>query len=308
MRHAQGAAQSSVSASTGKGTWMGSDDGYQGGHVGETSHLLQEEMAVVCPKCGCEFPLSEALTANIETRIRRDVEQAASTREKELAERHKKELTATSQKSAVDAQAAVALELTDLRTQLQEQSGKLEKSQEQELVLRKKTRELDDLTKNAELEIERRLEGEREAIEKTTVDRLEEGHRLADLKKDHRLKELQDQIEVLKRKATQGSQQEQGEIAELDLEFTLGAQFPDDAISAVPKGVRGVDVVQCVLDRGGQACGTIAWEVKNTKNWSDSWLAKLRDDQRELKADVAILVTSVLPKDVARFARVDGVS
>src|SRR5665647_1046342 len=178
MRHAQGAAQSSVSASTGKGTWMGSDDGYQGGHVGETSHLLQEEMAVVCPKCGCEFPLSEALTANIETRIRRDVEQAASTREKELAERHKTELAAAARKASEDAKAVVSLELTDLRTQLEEQSGKLEKSLEEELALRKKARKLDDLTKNAELEIERRLEEEREAIEKTAVDRLDEEHRL----------------------------------------------------------------------------------------------------------------------------------
>jgi hypothetical protein len=278
-----------------------------GQQIDDSGLVLHDAMVVVCPECGCEFPLSEALTANIETRIRRDAEQVASTREKALAERHKTELAAAARKAAEDAKAAVSLELTDLRTQVEEQSGKLEESQEKELALRKKARKLDDLTKNAELEIERRLEGEREAIEKTTVDRLDEEHRLADLKKDHRLKELQDQIEVLKRKATQGSQQEQGEIAELDLEFTLGAQFPDDAISAVPKGVRGVDVVQNVLDRGGQACGAIAWEVKNTKNWSDSWLAKLRDDQRELKADVAILVTSVLPKDVAGFARVDGI-
>jgi hypothetical protein len=118
---------------------------------------------------------------------------------------------------------------------------------------------------------------------------------------------LQDQIEDLKRKATQGSQQAQGEIAELGLEAVLSSEFPQDQIAPVPKGVRGADVVQVVVDSQGRGCGTIAWEMKNTKNWSDGWLEKLRDDQRGLKADVAVIVSSVLPKGMERFGRVDGV-
>ena len=57
----------------------------------------------------------------------------------------------------------------------------------------------------------------------------------------------------------------------------------------------------------GQSCGTILWESKRTKNWSDGWLAKLRDDQRTAKAEIAVLVSQVLPKDVEAFDLVNGV-
>ena len=57
----------------------------------------------------------------------------------------------------------------------------------------------------------------------------------------------------------------------------------------------------------GQACGTILWESKRTKNWSDGWLAKLRDDQRAAKAELALIVTQALPKGVERFDQIDGV-
>ncbi len=57
----------------------------------------------------------------------------------------------------------------------------------------------------------------------------------------------------------------------------------------------------------GQLCGTILWESKRTKNWSDGWLAKLRDDQRTAKAEVAVILSQILPKDVETFAQIDGV-
>jgi hypothetical protein len=96
-------------------------------------------------------------------------------------------------------------------------------------------------------------------------------------------------------------------VQELDLQATLKEKFPRDSIEPVPKGEHGGDVLQRVLGPVGQVYGTILWESKRTKNWSDGWLSKLRDDQRAAKAEFAIIVTQVLPKGVAIFDFVEGV-
>ena len=118
---------------------------------------------------------------------------------------------------------------------------------------------------------------------------------------------MQRQIEELRRKAEQGSQQLQGEALELELESLLRGRFPRDLIEPVPKGEFGGDVLHRVLGPSGQPCGTILWESKRTKNWSDGWLAKLRDDQRSAKAEIALIVSSALPKGVETFDLIDGV-
>ena len=125
--------------------------------------------------------------------------------------------------------------------------------------------------------------------------------------KEETITAMQKQIEDLKRRAEQGSQQLQGEVQELELENLLRAKFPFDTIEPVPKGEFGGDALQRVVSPGGQPSGTILWESKRTKNWSDGWLVKLREDQRTAKADVAVLVTQVLPKGVESFDVVDGV-
>ena len=108
-------------------------------------------------------------------------------------------------------------------------------------------------------------------------------------------------------KADQGSQQLQGEVLELELENTLRSKFPRDIIEPVPKGEHGGDILHRVIGTSGQLCGTILWESKRAKNWSDGWLTKLRDDQRTAKADIALIVTTSLPKGVKTFDLVDGV-
>jgi hypothetical protein len=118
---------------------------------------------------------------------------------------------------------------------------------------------------------------------------------------------MQRQIEDLKRKAEQGSQQLQGEVQELELEAMQRAKFPHDIIEPVPKGEFGGDVLQRVINPLNQPCGTILWESKRTKNWVDGWLAKLRDDQRKAKADLALIVSNALPKGVHTFDHVDGI-
>jgi hypothetical protein len=87
----------------------------------------------------------------------------------------------------------------------------------------------------------------------------------------------------------------------------LKHQFPTDAIEQVRRGVRGGDVLHKVYSPTGEFCGTILWESKSTKEWSNSWLTKLRTDQRREKAEIAVLTSAQLPKTVAHFGHIDGV-
>lgn len=265
------------------------------------------EERIICPKCRTEIPLSEALTSRIEERLRKSFEEQAQQEVRRLEDHYKSALAEERQKAREKVKEEIGLELSDLQEQLKEKATKLEEGQKRELELMRKQRELEDQKKNLDLELERRLQGERTKIEKVIIDRVTEEQRLKDVEKDKQLFDLRKQIDELRRKAEQGSQQTQGEAAELDLEATLRSAFPDDEILPVPKGVRGADLVQRVLSPGGKQCGTIAWEVKNTKAWSDGWLTKLRDDQRALKADLAVIVTTALPKDVKHFGAIEGI-
>jgi hypothetical protein len=127
------------------------------------------------------------------------------------------------------------------------------------------------------------------------------------LQKDTQIESLGRTVEELKRKLEQGSQQTQGEAFELELENLLRGKFPLDLIEPVAKGETGGDIVQTVNAQLSAPAGVILWELKNTKNWSDTWLPKLRDNKRAAKADVALIISTALPKGVETFDLVDGV-
>lgn len=266
---------------------------------------------IQCPKCGHRIPITEALTKPIEDALQRKYEDEAATQEQRWKDEFEQKLAAEKQKLAADAQEeatnAVGIELLDLRASLEEANQKLNAAREQELALRKEKRELLDRERNLDLEVSRQLDEERIKVEERVTEQLAEAHRLKDLEKDQRLRELTHKIEDLERKAKQGSQQTQGEAIEVELEKLLQTSYPYDQIEPVGKGRRGADVIQRVYVQPGQCCGIIVWESKNTKNWSDGWLEKLREDQRNARGDCAVLVSAVLPPDVANFKHIDGV-
>jgi hypothetical protein len=134
-----------------------------------------------------------------------------------------------------------------------------------------------------------------------------EDQRLKTAEKDKQLEDMRRQIEDLKRKAEQGSQQTQGEVLELEIESNLRTAFPHDEIIPVPKGMKGGDIIQKVKTTSGQDAGVIIWETKRTKSWSDGWIDKLKDDQRSIAAEFAVIVSQVLPKGVSHLAQIDGV-
>ena len=173
-------------------------------------------------------------------------------------------------------------------------------------------KELDASAKERKL-LEEKLEKEktnREEFEKKVKNdafkKAEDEQRLKIKEKDLQLEEIRKVNEDLKRKLEQGSQQRQGEVLELDLEEKLRLKFPNDEFVPVPKGVEGADIWQKVIYKG-KAIGSILWETKRTKAWSNSWITKLKDDSAKISASEAIIVSQVLPDGSETFDRKDGI-
>lgn len=290
------------------------------------------EETIKCPYCKKDIPLTEALTHQIQEKVRSELEVELNKREQGLEEKEKELLEKTkavedSQKNideevnkkleikkqallkraTQEARSKVSLELKDLMGQIQEKDKKIEESEIKELEFRKKQREVEAREKSRELDMARKLDEERKKIEEETSKRISEEQELKLLEREKTIAGLKKQIDELKRRSEVGSQQLQGEVQELDLESFLQKHFIYDELQPVPKGIRGADVLQKISTRKGITCGSILWESKRTKNWSDIWITKLKEDQREAKADIAVIVSDILPKDVSNAGFRNGV-
>jgi hypothetical protein len=190
---------------------------------------------------------------------------------------------------------------------LAERDAKLAEAQQAQAEAIRKQRELDDAKRELDLSVEKKVQASLATARAQARQEAETDLKLKMAEKEQTITAMQKQIEDLKRRAEQGSQQLQGEVQELELEGVLKRSFPTDLFTPVAKGEFGGDVVHAVARGAGAVCGTILWESKRTKNWSDGWLGKLRDDQRAAKADLAVIVTQTLPKGVETFGHVDGV-
>jgi len=218
----------------------------------------------------------------------------------EIAENARKEATEKLQKEYKSQLKAGEDEVERREKQFQE-------SQQQLINLTKQLREAKDAESKIKLEFEKKLLTEQEKIKSDAKKEAEEELSLRIAEKDKKLNDAQKQIKEMERKIQQGSQQFQGEVYELKLEEILKQNYPLDEIKEVPKGIKGADVIQVVKTRTGMVCGTIVWESKNTKNWSHSWVQKLVEDQRALKAEIAVLVSSVLPEEIQSFGQLDKI-
>lgn len=269
------------------------------------------DQSIACPSCGKKIPLTRALRAEIEASVHTRYEETLERRERELRAGFDRQLTQelgrAAKEAAAGAEKKLEQELAALREHLAEQAQELDAARRLELSLRKRERELERRQQELELSVERRLDEERRQLVTDAETRFLEQHRLKDAEKERQLADMRRQIEDLKRRAEQGSPQLQGEAGEEALEAILRARFPNDTIVPVAQGVRGADIHQIVADARGARAGAILWECKNAKHWSPGWIDKLKDDQRGLRADVAVLVTASLPKGCQRFALVDGV-
>jgi len=297
------------------------------------------EPIIECPSCHTEIKLTDSLAAPLVAETRKqftaqmaakDLEIAAAQAklqaEKQAIDKQREALEATvadrldaERKTIVAEEAAranrqVAMDmevrdrqLKELTETLASRDEKLKAAQAAEAEMLKKQRELDDKLREADLSVQRQVGEALESVRAKARQEAEEGLSLKVKEKETQIASMQQKIEELKKKAEQGSQQLQGEAQELMLEDALRARFPFDSIEPVGKGEFGGDVLQRVTNPSGQVCGTILWETKRTKVWSDGWLTKLKGDQRAAKADLALIVSHALPKDVHSFDLVDGV-
>ncbi len=297
------------------------------------------EPTITCPNCKTEIKLTESLAAPLIEATRRDYEQRLAKKDVDIATREtllrEHEEAVAKAKETIDDQVAEKLqqerakiaideakkarlalaadlgqktkEITELQEILNQREAKLAEAQKAQAELIRKSRELDDAKRELDLTVEKRVQEGLGATREQARKEAEEQLKFRVMEKEQTIASMQKQIEELKRKAEQGSQQLQGEVQELELESLLSARFPRDTIEPVPKGEHGGDVLHRVVGPLGQVCGTILWESKRTKNWSDGWLGKLREDQRAAKAEIAIIISQVLPKDVESFDWIDHV-
>jgi len=272
-----------------------------------------------CPQCNHEFSLSEEFQKGVEEKHKKkyeDILRAEKINLWKIAQEKANEKI----KSEYDTQ------LKNLEAQNKENKRKLETSQQKELIFLKKERDLEEKSKNIELELEQKLqtqlkkerEIQAEKMEKLIFDekiRIEENiknevasrHKLKLAEKDKQMEQMKKSLEDAQRRAEQGSMQIQGDVQENDLRDMLKTEFLADLIEDVPTGVRGADIIQTVKNNFGQKSGVIIWEAKNTKSWKEDWIQKLKDDQANLGADIAILVTKTLPEGVEQQEFRNGV-
>lgn len=262
---------------------------------------------IQCPNCGKRIPLTKALTGQIEESLRKDLQRESREREQELRVEFEERLREEKKHSVAKAKKEIGAELADTQDELMDARKKLETANKKELQLLRKQKELQDKQANLELEIERRVVAAQESIMKKAAELAGEKHRLKDQEKDKRIADFTRQVEDLQRKLEQSSQQLQGEVAELDLESVLRNAFPYDEIEPVAKGTRGADIIWTIRSVQGTPCGQVVWEAKTAKSWSDTWLAKAKDDQRRRKAACAVVVSVNLPGGVQHFGNMEGV-
>ncbi len=301
------------------------------------------EPTIICPNCKTEIRLTESLAAPLIAATRQQFEKQLSQKDAEVEQREntvrEKEKQIAEVKRNLDDQVSEqvatqlkverarvveeesrrakqasaaelegkARELSELQEVLKVRDQKLAEAQKAQAELIRKQRELDDAKRELELTVETRVESGLSEVRTLAKRDAEEGMKLKVAEKDQTILSMQQKIEELKQKAEQGSQQLQGEVQELEFENLLRTKFPYDVIEPVAKGEFGGDALQRVNSPSGTPCGSILWEFKRTRNWSDSWLAKLREDQRSAKAEVCVLVSQALPKGVEAFDLVEGV-
>ncbi|MEO7904197.1 MAG: DUF2130 domain-containing protein [Candidatus Saccharimonadales bacterium] len=297
---------------------------------------------ITCTTCGTSIEVDKAMEGQIEARIlaaekhkhdaellkvreeaakfmkaeRENAVLASKTqlaREKELIEQQllaefdlaKKKLeletTSASKKSLME-QEAREKELRD-DAESEKQANKQLREQLSELM--KSLREEKQARANVELEADKKLAAGEDKIREEVLRAADEKYHLRIKEQEKKLADTQKALEDAQRKASQGSQQNQGEVLELDLENRLTEAFPYDTLEEVKKGARGADIKQLVNNQVGVNCGILLWETKNGK-WQPAWVAKFKADVRAANANIGVIVSQEMPADMGDMKHLEA--
>lgn len=249
---------------------------------------------VICPHCKKEVEISQALKHELTEKERTKL-QVEFKKELEAA----KILAVSNSEKRIKEQ--FELELRTMREDAKEKDNRIKELIEQLTELNKELRLSKKEKEEAKLEMQKALAAEEEKIRLDAKHKAEEASHLKIKENEKKLQDALLMNEELKRKLEQGSQQLQGEVLELDLEGQLERNFPTDEILPVPKGIEGADIRQVVRNKFGQTAGVILWETKRAKDWKKDWPIKLREEKRKINAQVAIIVSDVMPAGIDTF-------
>lgn len=297
------------------------------------------QSTVKCPNCKHEFQLGDAISAEIEGKIRtrylerfnkdqkeledkkraielqqEEMKKQQEDQERIIADKVKLQKAVLEQEAIKKAAGEMQMQMEQLNKELNEKAQKLRESQEKELDYLKKEKEIKNREAELELTVQKKLQEEREQYAEQI--RKQEAERNSLKEKDHQMQllELKKQLDAQKklteemvRKQEQGSMQLQGEVHEIALEDLLRSTFPFDTVDEVGKGVKGADAIHTIRNSLGQTCGKIIYESKRTKAFSNDWIDKLKHDMRNSQADLAVIVTETMPKNMEHFGMQEGV-
>lgn len=287
---------------------------------------------IKCPNCGHDFDVEDALSGKLEAHFKaeyekkvteqankfnaerkileKEIEEFEQKKEKEnelFKEKLEQRLVKESEKIQKQTQESFEQQLKSLQQENDKKKEENRALKSQEIDLLKRENQLKEKAEELELKVEKQLLERQKEIEDKARAKERESFELEKIKLLKQIDDNKKLAEEMKRKAEQGSMQLQGEVQELALEELLSKTYPFDEIAEVPKGVRGADCIQTVINSLQQNCGSIVYESKRTKNFSNDWINKLKEDQIKCKADIAIIVTETFPSDMDRFGEKNGV-
>ena len=295
-----------------------------------------ESNIINCPKCGEPINVSDILFKQVQEKLSKDYEEKSAKKDKELqkirldlqTEQEKLTLDRETIQQQIDSQVKAKLsaeksileksirtnlkeetaeQIQSLQKELDEKSGQVKEFNKAKAEIEKLKREKDELRDavvlEKEIEFSDKLKEEKAKLKKQA----DEASALKIKELEKQLDDQKNLVDEMKRKAEQGSTQLQGEVQELAIEEILKSIFPYDLINEVGKGIKGADVVHIVRNRIGTDCGTILYESKRTKSFSNEWITKLKSDAVAIKADICIIVTEVLPDGIDRIGQKNGV-
>ena len=290
---------------------------------------------IICTTCGATIEIGAAMQGEIEAqvraaehkkheleleRVRKEVESTTAQKIEAAQQMLDKKLAA--EQELLKKETEQELELAKKRLEAETVAAQKKAAAEQELLLKslqddaksakeseKKLREqltglMEELRTekkaraDADFEAQKKLAAEEAKIRESAAKEADEKQRLNLAARDKTIADLQKALDEAQRKAAQGSQQLQGEVMELDFEKALADAFRDDDIEPVAKGIKGGDIRQVVRSPRGMQCGVMLWEIKRTKNWTPGWIPKLKEDLRAEKANIPIIITEAMPKDM----------
>ncbi len=289
---------------------------------------MSTSFTITCPKCQHQFNAEEMFNHHLASQLRlksqsleKDYQDKEAKLRKYQSDLKQKamEIEATLEKKMQEREKILKLELSKTIAQEKDfelQTLKKELDEKQKMVLQAKQLEIElaraertnqEMGYELELKFEQKLTAEKTKLEKELGERINGQYELKIAERDKKMHDLQKQLAEAQRKAEQGSIQLQGEVQELAIEDYLKRSFPIDETEEVKKGTNGADCIHRIKNARNQIVGSILYESKRTRSFQNGWIEKVKQDQLEACADIAVIVTETMPGQEKNLCQMDGV-